>query len=215
MDERQKRNRETAIILALLSVATLLVGALGNHWLVDPQGQSQFIGLRGVKACKDGMCDSMSNFQLVDEIEKDIDRVRARNATVRPQEQEAVPREPWHGFPVVGLLAMVSSLLAAAGMSIAAFVAVAGKRPEFRIMPTTVGLLGIAFAIVTGCLFIATKPSMVKDMAVGWTFWTYGAGCVLGLAAVFPLNRQIRPIDEELGAASATMSWGGSRDEVP
>jgi hypothetical protein len=43
----------------------------------------------------------------------------------------------------------------------------------------------------------------------------FGGGVVVALAAVFPLNRAIRPIDEELGDASATMSWGDSRDDSP
>lgn len=52
-------------------------------------------------------------------------------------------------------------------------------------------------------------------MMVGWTFMAFGGGTVVGLAAVFPLNRQIRPIDEELGEGSSTMSWGASRDDEP
>jgi hypothetical protein len=67
--------------------------------------------------------------------------------------------------------------------------------------------------MVTGCVFVATKPDAIEGVGVGWTFGVFGVGLVLGLAAVFPLNRQIRPIDEELGASSATMSWGASRDD--
>jgi hypothetical protein len=81
-------------------------------------------------------------------------------------------------------------------------------------MPTTVVVLGLIVSIVCGPVFVATKPESVELMGVGWSFMTFGVALVVGLASVFPLNRQIRPIDEELGAASATMSWGGSRDDV-
>jgi hypothetical protein len=73
----------------------------------------------------------------------------------------------------------------------------------------------LLLAIITGCIFIATKPEETVNMGVGWSFMTFGGSIVLGLASVFPLNRAIRPIDEELGEASSTMSWGGSRDDEP
>ena len=45
-------------------------------------------------------------------------------------------------------------------------------------------------------------------MGVGWTFFVFGVGAVTGLAAVLPLKRAIRPIDDVLGEACATASWG-------
>jgi hypothetical protein len=155
----------------------------------------------------------MSNFQAVDEIENEIVRTRETNRTLPPNEQVALPRPPWHGWPVVGMLALVASLLAAAGLLWAAALALSGKRPALPIMPTTLAVLGLVIALVNGCIFVATKPETAAAMGVGWSFMTVGGAVVLGLASVFPLNRQIRPIDEELGEASSTMSWGESRDD--
>jgi hypothetical protein len=77
-------------------------------------------------------------------------------------------------------------------------------------------VLGLVLALVCGCIFVATKPAeaVSENMGVGWTFFVFGAAIVTGLIAVFPLNRQIRPIDEELGEASATSSWTASLDDL-
>jgi uncharacterized membrane protein len=158
-------------------------------------------------------CASASNFDLVEQLDQQIVELKK---DPNPAVQRAIPRPPWHGFPVVGIMALAFSVLAAASLLWAAVIALRRKRPELAIMPTTIAVIAIALAIVTGCIFVATKPGLYLDtLTVGWTFWVFGVGVVSGLASVFPLNRQIRPIDEELGEASATMSWGGSRDDVP
>src|SRR5204863_9320545 len=108
---------------------------------------------------------------------------------------------------------LLGALLAAGGLLAGAGLALAGKRLVLPVMPTTLAVLGLLVGIITGCIFIATKPEETATMAVGWSFIAFGGSIVVGLAAVFPLNRAIRPIDEELGEASATMSWGDSRDD--
>lgn len=212
MNSRIERKRTVAIVLAFAAAAALCVAALGPKWLHNLDGD-QRMGLRAMTVCVESHCESMSNFKVIDYLNKQIEEIKVWNATHKRDEQRAVPREPWGGFPVVGLITIVTGILAAAGLVYAAILALRRQRPELPIMPTTVAVLGLALAIINGCLFVATKPDMIDEMGVGWTFWTFGAGAVLGLASVFPLNRQIRPIDEELGAASATMSWGSSRDE--
>jgi hypothetical protein len=106
------------------------------------------------------------------------------------------------------------SLLAAAGLVAGGVVALSGKRPEVPVMPTTVAVMGLFLAIVNGCIFVATKPAAIESMEVGWSFLTFGGAVVVGLIAVFPLNKQIRPIDHELGEASATMSWSNELDNL-
>jgi hypothetical protein len=150
---------------------------------------------------------------MVDELDKRIAETKARIKDMSPAEQREIPRPPWHGFPVVAWITFVMALLAALGLVWGAILALQRKRPELPIMPTTLGVLGLALAIVNGCLVLATRPDVFDNIALGWSFWAFAGGAVLGLAAVFPLNRQIRPIDEDLGAAGSTSSWGGSRDD--
>jgi len=215
MEQRRERKRTLALVLAFISVAALGVGTFTNRWLMNVEyGDSFGIGLRDVEICP-RECVTASNFELIDQIEAEIDKIVAENAKLPANQQRVVPRRPWHGFPVVGLIAFYAAVVAAAGLIVGASICLARKRPVLPIMPTTFTVLGLAVGIVNGCIFVATKPPSLELVAVGWSFIVFGAGAVTGLAAVFPLNRQIRPIDVELGAAAATMSWGGSRDDMP
>ena len=208
---RSEQKRSVAITLAFFAAAALAASCIGQQWLVS-RGQTS-IGLVAYNMCEGSECQRVSNFRLIAELRKQIEQVKEMNKTLPTNKQVAVPRDPWGGFPVVGIITLLAAMLAAGGLVHGALTAIRRRRPEFSIMPTTLAVLGLALAIINGCLVVATKPDMVEDMGVGWTFYLFGAGAVLGLAAVFPLNRQIRPIDEELGAASATMSWGASRDD--
>ena len=227
MQARRQRRRALAIGLAFLAAAGLGVAAFGERWLTNPAEaggtwgydsagfeKATGISLRSYERCG-ATCKSISNFDLIDVLEAEIERTKALNATLPAKEQLALPRKPWHGFPVVGMITFVCALIAAAGLLAGGVLALSGKRPELPIMPTTIAVLGLIGSIIAGCIFVATKPDMIEQMVVGWTFMAYGGAAVVGLAAVFPLNRAIRPIDVELGEAGSTMSWGGSRDDLP
>ncbi|HEY5922150.1 MAG TPA: hypothetical protein VIV11_10790 [Kofleriaceae bacterium] len=227
MQARKQRRRAIAIALAFIAAAGLGVAAFGERWLTNPAeggtwgyDQAGFeratgMGLRTYERCSGANCASVTNFELIDLLEAEIERVKALNATLPAKDQLALPRKPWHGFPVVGMIAFVCALIAAAGLLVGGALALTGKRPVVPIMPTTIAVLGLIGSIIAGCIFVATKPEMAEPMVVGWTFMAYGGAAVVGLAAVFPLNRAIRPIDVELGEAGSTMSWGGSRDDQP
>ena len=213
MQQGQKPGKRiVAILLAILAAGGLAVAAFAGKWLADSTGDGSGFGLLELTKCRE-RCVTVTNFELIDGINAEIARVVKENKDRDPREQLPVPAKPWGGFPIVGWMAWLSCLLAAAGLLVAAALAIARKRIEWPVMPTTVVVLGLIIGMVTGCVFVATKPEAVELMGVGWTFGAFGGAVVLGIAAVFPLNRQIRPIDEELGAASATMSWGGSRDD--
>ena len=227
MQARRQRRRAVAIILAFLSAAGLAVGAFGDRWLALPdyagdssvsspfQSSSGGMGLRDYERCRRDVCKSISHSDLMDVLEAEIQQIKEENAKLPLKEQRALPRAPWHGFPVVGMMAFVLALVAAGGLLVGGIIALSGKRVTLPIMPTTIAVLGLALSIITGCIFIATKPDLTDALVVGWSFIAFGGAAVLGLAAVFPLNRAIRPIDTDLGEASATMSWGDSRDDQP
>lgn len=211
---KPQKSRMTPILLAIVGAAGLVIAAFGPRWLADPDHANVGFGLTTFEEClTSSSCKSGSIAGLLDEIDRRIAQIEARNQTLPPREQSAVPKKPWRGFPVVGMIAFIGSLLAAGGLVVGSALALANKRPVVPIMPTTVAVLGLFFSIVAGCVFVATKPTAVQSMEVGWSFFVFGGGIVTSLAAVFPLNRLIRPIDDELGAASATMSWGTSRDD--
>lgn len=210
-ENKQRGRRAMAIALALVAAAGLIVAAFTDRWLASPDYE-EGIGLRAFELCE-GRCATGTNFELVEALDLKRAMIIEANRHRTERDQVAVPRPPWHGFPIMGLTAFIASLIAAAGLAIAAAVAITGKRIGWPVMPTTLVVIGLLFAIVTGCVFVATKPEMIEGMGVGWGFISFGGALVVGLAAVFPLNRQIRWFDPELGAASATMSWGSSRDE--
>lgn len=227
MQARRQQRRVVAIVLAFVSAAGLAVGVFGDQWLVVPEtnrvtgmadvcafDRVNSLGLRTYERCR-GACEARPTAELIDLIEARIKCAKDKNPTLPPPEQIKVPYSPWHGGPGLGLATFIAALLAAAGLLVGGVLALAGKRIAMPIMPTTLGVLGIAVSIVTGCIYVATKPDFSDAVIVGWSFIVFGIAAVIGLAAVFPLNRAIRPIDTELGEASATMSWGGSRDDHP
>ncbi len=201
-------------MLALLAAGGLVAASMGRRWLTTADGDAG-IGLQTSESCHRGSCEAIGNSEIVDEVAKRIEEIKEMNKKLPPREQMAVPKAAWGGWPVVGMITFIALLLAATGLVGGAAVAIAGKRPVLPVMPTTLAVVGVLIGIITGCVFIATKPDSGMPLAVGWSFMAFGGGIVLALAAVFPLNRAIRPIDEELGQASATMSWGGSRDDEP
>jgi hypothetical protein len=211
---KKKPNRFIAIALAFAAAAGLVLAAFGPRWLTEPDHSGSGIGLTSYETTSGARARSGSVFDLIDEIELEIMKVQKANERLPPAQQMAVPKKPWHGFPVVGLITFITSLLAAGGLAVGAGLALARKRPEVPIMPTTVAVMGLFLAIVNGCIFVATKPAAINDMEVGWSFLTFGGAIVVGLAAVFPLNKQIRPIDHELGEGSATMSWSSDLNNL-
>lgn len=212
MQQQKRRNRALAIVFAFAAAAGLVVAAFGPRWLTEPDHEKGGFGLTTYRECM-VQCTTGSISELLDALDEEIAKIELMNAKLPAQEQMAIPKNPWRGFAIVGMITFIASLVAAGGLVAGAVLALAGKRPELPIMPTTLAVLGLAFAIITGCIFVATKPASVSTMEVGWTFLTFGGAVVTGLASVFPLNRAIRPIDHELGEASATMSWGESRDD--
>jgi len=204
--------RALAIALGLIASAALAVSAFSSKWLASALDEGYGIGLSEAGVCVKGRCEYMSNADVVTWLEKRIAEIVEYNKTAEERHMLPVPRPPWGGWPVCGTIALVGCLVAALGLALGAVFALLGRRIDWPVMPTTLGVLGLIVSMVAGCIFVATKPEGMEELGLGWSFGVFGGGVILGLAAVFPLNRQIRPIDEELGEASATMSWGESRD---
>jgi hypothetical protein len=68
---------------------------------------------------------------------------------------------------------------------------------NWPIAPTTIALLGVMIGLITGCVFIATKPGPTGMVGVGLSFWIFGVGCVMGIAAAQMMAKVNRPPDPE------------------
>jgi len=101
----------------------------------------------------------------------------------------------WSTF---GLIAYVAILIAVVSLLVAVGIVGAGKRVRLPIMPTTTALLGVAVALVVGCLFVALKPGPPGYVGVGLGFFAFGGGVVLGLWSALALNKLMRPHDPDL-----------------
>ena len=101
-------------------------------------------------------------------------------------------------FVPMGWATLVACLLAAFGLLAAAGIAIAGKRPDLPMAPTTIALLAVMASLITGCVFVATKPGPPGMVGVGPSFWIFGAGAVVGIAGAQMLAKVNRPVDPDL-----------------
>lgn len=173
--------RALAIGLALAAAACLIVACFSHRWLTNRHLGDFGYSPLSYQQCQPA-CVTISNFQV------------AEGASESPFREERVSA----AFPATGLVTFIALLLAAAGLVTAAALAALNRRPDLPVSPTTVTLLGLMLALVTGCVFVATKPGEVGLVGVGWGFWAFGVGAVAGIAAAQWLARQIRPIDPDL-----------------
>lgn len=179
-------SRVLAIGLALAAAACLIYGAFSRQWLVNGSRFEQYgFGLRSNYTCDADTCDEDSNSNYVDRM-REFSTVSARNAS--------------SAFAPMGWATFIESLIAAAGLIAAAAVAAARRRPDLPMQPTTIALLAIIFGLITGCIFVATKPGAAGFVGAGISFWIFGAGAVLGIAGAQLLAKVNRPLDPDLMA---------------
>jgi hypothetical protein len=187
------RPRALAIVLALASAGCLAYACIANQWLVNVTDveHARGFGLRTGWACNraNGLvtgdaCINSPNATIVDDVRTHSEP--GMSAAFAPM-----------GWATLGLLA-----LAAAALVIAALIAVVGAHPRLPITPPTVALVSLMLALITGCIFVATKPGPPGWVGVGTTFWVFGAGAVLGIAGAQQLARVNRPPDPDLLADS-------------
>jgi hypothetical protein len=186
-EEAPKRpNAAVAITLAIVAAACLVYGAVTHHWLVnDNPGEQIAFGLRDNSQCTGTDCLHRSNAELIREL-RDFSEASKQDASV--------------AFAPFGWITLVASLLATLGLLGAAGLAASRKKPDLPMTPATLALLGIMVGLITGCVFVATKPGPPGYVGVGLSFWVFGAGCVLGIAGAQLLAKVNRPLDPDLMA---------------
>ena len=174
-------SRVLAVLLALVAAGCLVAACFSHRWLANRRVGDLGYSPLSFQLCTPA-CTTISNFQV------------AENADDLPFAEDRVSR----AFPIAGLVTFLVLLVAAGGLVVAAGLAAANKRPDLPVSPTTFALLGLMLGLITGCVFVATKPGEVGAVGVSWGFWAFGVGVVLGIAGAQLLARQIRPQDPDL-----------------
>jgi hypothetical protein len=103
-------------------------------------------------------------------------------------------------FVPLGWATTVLVGLAMFGLLLAALIALTGKTPALPISPATIAVLSLGIALITGCVFVATKPGPAGMLGVDLGFWMFGGGVLVGASAAQLLSRVIRPSDPDLMA---------------
>jgi hypothetical protein len=179
--------RVLAIGLALVAAGCFFFSAFSKRWLYNSADEDEFgFGLRSAWACgeyRDGReCIEWGPSQYEELF------YRAGIAEGK-QKQTSAAFVPMGWVTFVGCLLAGLSLLAGAGL------ALGNKKPELPIAPTTTAVLAIAVSLITGCVYVATKPGPGGVVGVGITFIVFGAGVVLGIASAPMLAKVNRPPD--------------------
>jgi hypothetical protein len=172
------------VLLALAAAGCLIAACCSHRWLANRHVGDFGYSLLSYEECQGDAapCSATSNFQVIK---------NSRNSAFYQNRGVIV-------FPVAGLVTFVVLLVAAGSLVVAAGIAAAGKRPDLPVSPTTFALLGSMIGIISGCVFVATKPGEVGAVGVAWSFWAFGIGSVAGIAGAQLLAKQIRPPDPDL-----------------
>lgn len=183
--------RPLATGLCAAAAACLLYAAFTHTWLVNagPYAEIGF-GLRDNYECGASFalggdaqaCIELGNGDF-------IEKWRAMG--------ESAAKLTSSAFAPVGWITFIVALIGALGLAVAAGFGAAKKPMNLPIAPTTVGLLGVMIGLITGCVFVATKPGPAGMVGVGLSFWVFGIGCVMGIAGAQLMAKVNRPPDEE------------------
>lgn len=181
-------NRQLAIGLAIAAAALLIFSAFSRSWVERPGLESSIgFGPMGCHGCAivvgkpDG---NMSNGAFV--------------SAMRESLGSEADRITSGAFAPMGWVTFGLALLAGIGLLWGAFVTYQNKRPELPISPSSISLLSLMGAMITGCVFVATKPGGPGFVGVSLGFWAFGAGLVCGIIGAQMVAKLIRPIDPDL-----------------
>jgi hypothetical protein len=183
-------NRIPPIVLALLGAAALLFAAMSSHWLSNAgENGSIAMGLRSTTEC--GSVGMLLGPQPDECPTKNTSDYAAEWKTDSGQYYSAA-------FAPFGLVTLIACIVGALGLLAAAALALAKKQPALPVSPSSISLLALMAGLISGCVFVATKPGPGGFVGVGVAFWIFGAGAVLGLAGSIMLARVNRPVDPDL-----------------
>jgi hypothetical protein len=180
-DSPKRDNRTLAMGLAAASAALLIFAAFSRNWVARPMPDVGFgpIGCHGCAFDTSG-AGNASNSAFVE--------------LLRAGDPDAAST----AFAPMGWVTFGLCLISALGLLGATLLAYAKQRRELSIAPTTIALLGLMASLITGCVFVATKPGGPGFVGASIGFFAFGIGAVMGIAAAQMLAKLIRPVDADL-----------------
>jgi hypothetical protein len=172
--------RAIALVIGLVAIAGLASGLFVHKLLVDEDyGSSMACGLRACDSTYGTATITTSNLQLI-------------------ADKQAAHEDVSSVWAYAGLVAWIAALVAIVGLVLALIMVATGKYVRLPVMsPTTIALLFGGIALISGCIFVASKPAGIGVTQIGWTFWSFGGGSVLAVIAAFLLSRQLALIEPE------------------
>ncbi|HEY5928486.1 MAG TPA: hypothetical protein VIV11_42660 [Kofleriaceae bacterium] len=196
MSEPGKKDlRPLATGLCAVAAACLIYAAFTHAWLVNASRYAEIgFGLRTNYEC--GMSYS---FDGAEEHSKQACEWHGNSELIKKWREMGpeAAKLTSGAFAPTGWITFIVALLAAAGLAAAAAFGALKKPMTLPIAPTTVALLGVMIGLITGCVFVATKPGPAGMVGVGLSFWIFGVGCVMGIAGAQMMAKVNRPPDPD------------------
>ena len=196
------------IVLALVAAGALIFAGASKHWL----GRSW--PRVGVKV-HFGLLDCVNCGQFANQ----PDQPDLRNGDLIHHYREQIaangePSGPWFQlgmkktdetaasvsrlFAPMGITTLVLLFGAAFGLIAMAVLAIAKRRKDRKISPSTLTLLALFGSLVSAGLFLKNKPFGPVGVGVQYAFWVYCGALFLGLVSGQMLAKSIRPEPDPL-----------------
>jgi hypothetical protein len=184
------RNPHIVAAAAIVAACALIFSCFSSRWLANAGSDGEIMmGLRTTTECgsiglllgpKPDECRTADNSAYAEEWKGSASQYYSAS---------------WAPF---GMITMIAVLLGALGLLGAGVLGFLKTKPNVPFSPSTVALLGIMVSLITGCVFVATKPGPGGFVGVGVTFWIFGIGAVIGIFVATVLAKVNRPVDLDL-----------------
>jgi hypothetical protein len=184
------RDPRIAVAAAFVAAIALIISCFSSRWLVNAGSDGEIMmGLRSTTECgsvglllgpRPNECRTKANAEYAEEWQGSIGQYYSAS---------------WAPF---GIITTIAVLLGALGLLGAGVIGLLKTKPNVPLSPSTVALLGIMISLITGCVFVATKPGPGGFVGIGVTFWIFGVGAVIGIFVATVLAKVNRPVDPDL-----------------
>jgi len=199
----KKDTRMLALGLSVAAAVCMIYAGFTHRWLANGNKHMEYgFGLRNNFECATTF--EPSDFQMGEPAPdaKPTEECTTRsNAEVVSdfEELEKTTHEKLasSAFVPAGWVTLVAILLSSLGLLAAAALAWRTIAKDLPVAPTTIALLGGMVGLISGCVFVATKPGPPGMVGVGLSFWMFGVGVVMGIVGAQMLAKVIRPPDPE------------------